>query len=251
MKLGRLPARHDPRTLHLSGYIGEHLPHLLPKTWYWGKKVASNRWGVMYNEKIEDCTCAAAGHFVMTWSANTGKLVRPKNEVILETYRALTGYNPQTGKNDTGVTLLEVLKYWRKYFIDGHRIFAFAKVNHKNPREVMQTIYLFGGCYAGLDLPASAKKEEVWKVPSQGPVGEGAPGSWSGHCVLIIGYNSKGLQIITWGKEKTMTWEFFETYCEEAYAVFSEDFISKHRTPIGVDVSSLKKDLEHIREKNR
>ncbi|MDE3213079.1 MAG: hypothetical protein KGM98_07575 [Bacteroidota bacterium] len=251
MKLGRLPAKNDPRTLHITGYLADHPDHFLPEKWYWGEKVPPNRWGIMYNQRIEDCTCAAAGHFVMTWSSSTGRLVRPKNEVILETYRALTGYDPKTRKNDTGATVIDLLKYWRKYYIDGHKIMAFARVDPKNHKQVRQTVYLFGGCYVGLNLPESAKKQAVWKVPPKGITGRGKPGSWSGHCVLIIGYDPKGLQAVTWGKVKTMTWEFLETYCEEAYAVFSEDFVKNHHTPIGVNVEQLKTDVEKLRRENR
>lgn len=251
MKLGRQPAKQDVRTFKLSAYLPARLKHQLPEKWNWGEKVAPNRWGTMYNEKIENCTCAAAGHFVMTWTSNTGRMIRPKNEVILETYRALTGYNPKTGKNDTGACLIDVLKYWRKYYIDGHKIFAYALVDHKSPKQIKQTVYLFGGCYAGLRLPESAKKQHVWKVPPKGATGKGAPGSWGGHCVLVIGYDNNGLKMITWGKEKTMTWDFFETYCEETYAVFSEDFIKNNKTPVGIDVNALKKDVEALKKENK
>jgi hypothetical protein len=47
-----------------------------------------------------------------------------------------------------------------------------------------------------------------------------------------------------------MSWEFYETYCEEAYAVLSKDFIDGkyERTTAGFDLAALARDLRHISE---
>jgi hypothetical protein len=49
---------------------------------------------MMGNDKVGDCTCAAAGHLVMDWTANTGKEVVPSSQQIVAAYSAITGYNP-------------------------------------------------------------------------------------------------------------------------------------------------------------
>ncbi|HLX90975.1 MAG TPA: hypothetical protein VKR32_04800 [Puia sp.] len=248
MKSGRLPVKHDPRTFKLSTYLrGKHLTDT-PTEWNWGGKVKSNKWGMMRNNVLDICTCAAAGHFIMLWTSNTGKLIEPRVISIIETYSAITGFDSKTGKNDTGAYLIDVLKYWRKYFIGGHRIFAFAQLENKNRELLKQAIYLFGGCYAGLALPTSAKTQLIWSVPKEGTKGNGAPGSWTDHCVLIIGYNQDGLRIITWGAEKVMTWDFWEAYCEESYAVFSDDFLKKSKNPAGINLKGLRRDIEALKK---
>jgi hypothetical protein len=167
MKSGRLPAKHDPRTFKLKSYLhGKHLP-VTAEEWNWGGKVKPDKWGMMRNNVLEICTCAAAGHFIMIWTSNTGKLIEPRDIAIVETYSAITGFDLKTGKNDTGAYLIDVLKYWRKYYIGGHRIFAFAEIDLKNAELLKQAIFLFGGCYVGLSLPKSAQKQLVWSVHGQ------------------------------------------------------------------------------------
>jgi hypothetical protein len=40
-----------------------------------------------------------------------------------------------------------------------------------------------------------------------------------------------------------MTWKFWNTYCDELYAIITEDFLRDNKNPIGVDLSSLQTDL--------
>ena len=69
----------------------------------------------MGNDKIGDCTCAAAGHLIMEWtSLAQPKMFTPTDPQIVAAYSAITGYNPKTGANDNGAAELDVLNYWRK-----------------------------------------------------------------------------------------------------------------------------------------
>ena len=47
-----------------------------------------------------------------------------------------------------------------------------------------------------------------------------------------------------------MTIDFWETYGEESYAVFSEEFIKNEKTPTGIDVDFLRNDIETL-QKNK
>ena len=50
------------------------------------------------------------------------------------------------------------------------------------------------------------------------------------------------------GKLLPMTWEFFEAYCDEAYAVISPDWAtSEHKTPSGFALQQLEHDLAAIK----
>src|SRR5579884_1536389 len=68
VKLGKRPARHDPRTLRLGDYLLPRLPTPKPRVDY-TTKVPAGQWGMMANDKIGDCTCAAAGHMIEEWTA--------------------------------------------------------------------------------------------------------------------------------------------------------------------------------------
>jgi len=71
------------------------------------------------------------------------------------------------------------------------------------------------------------------------PAGDARRRIWFSHALLATGYNEKELRVITFGKEETMTWEFFEKYVDEAYAVFDEKFLAARKTPSRMKVKDL------------
>ena len=88
LKLGKQLARHDPRTLLLASYVTPALP-TPPAQADLTTKV--NSWGMMENDQLGDCTCAAAGHLIMEWTANAGKkIVTPTDkQIVAPTRRSL------------------------------------------------------------------------------------------------------------------------------------------------------------------
>ncbi len=253
VKSGRLPYVHDSRTFDLSDYLTHENVAKIPNEYNWGNKIPENEWGTLGNLKINDCTCAAAGHLIMTWTSNIGKLHKPTTKAIVEAYTNVTSFNPKTDGIGNPIEAIKVLKYWRKNGIAGHKITAFAKLDFKNRQQLIQAIYLYGGCYIGINLPKSAEeqyyKSQKWTVPRGGAKGAGEPGSWLGHALIITGYKGNELRAITWGKEIMMTLDFWEAYVDESYAVFSEDFIRNDKTPTKIDVDILKRELEILEKK--
>jgi hypothetical protein len=109
---------------------------------------------------------------------------------------------------------------------------------------VRVAVKLFGNCYVGLALPLSAEGEDAWTVPAGGAYGDGSPGSWGGHCVPIVAYSPLTLTCITWGQRLKMSWNFFEDYCDEAYAVLTHDWIEANGlSPSQFNLAQLSKDL--------
>jgi len=130
LKLGKSAARHDPRTLLMASYVSTGVP-TPPASFDLTTKVSS--WGMMENDQIGDCTCAAAGHLLMEWTANAGKkMFTPTNKQIVMAYSAITGYNPTTGANDNGAVEIDVLNYWRQSGIAGHKIGAYVALEPAN-----------------------------------------------------------------------------------------------------------------------
>jgi len=64
--------------------------------------------------------------------------------------------------------------------------------------------------------------------------------------VPVVAYDPSGLTVVTWGALKRMTWGFWSAYCDEAYAVLSDDFLTADRTPAGVDLAALEQDLAEV-----
>lgn len=245
MKLGKLQAQHDPRTLQLTNYLRPEALPPPPPAKDWGKSVSS--WGMMLNDSIGDCTCAAAGHLIMEWTANAGKEAVPSDGEILKAYQDVSGYNPETHTNDNGAVEIDVLNYWRKAGIAGHVIGAYAALTPGNRTHIEDGAYLFEGIYIGLALPISAQQQAIWATPPQGPTGTGAPGSWGGHAVPIVAYDARGLTCVTWGQRKRMTWDFWANYCDEAYAILSPDLFGPGaKTPAGLDLTALQQDLNQV-----
>ena len=252
VKSGKLPYVHDPRTFKLSYYlIHESLEHI-PKEYNWGWKIKSDKWGVLGNLKTNNCTCAAAGHLIMSWTSNVGKLHKPTTKAIVGAYSRLTNYNPKTDGIGKPIEAIKALKYWRKKGISKRKIVAFAKLKFKDRKQLIEATYLYGGCYVGINLPKSAEKQyfesKKWTLPRTGTKGAGKPGTWLSHALIITGYKDNELRVITWGKEMIMTLDFWEAYVDEAYAVFSEDFIKDDKTPSKINVDLLKKSLRSLRK---
>jgi len=190
MKLGKQPAVHDPRTLQFAKYLRPTLLPPPPLQVNWAQKVAS--WPMMLNNTIGDCTVAAAGHCIEEWTTDTGHPVNVPDATILAVYSAVSGYNPVTGANDNGTTVLKVLNYWRQNGIGGHTIQAYVSVDPSDLDHVRDAVSIFGNSYIGLALPVSAQTQAVWSVPSGGATGPGAPGSWGGHAVPIVATTRAG-----------------------------------------------------------
>jgi len=251
LKLGKQGARHDPRTLLLAAYVTPTLP-TPPDSFDLSTKVSAP-WGMMDNDQIGDCTCAAAGHLLMEWTANAGKkMFTPTNKQIVAAYSAITGYNPQTGSNDNGAVEIDVLNYWRQSGIAGHKISAYVALEPSNHNHIMDSVYIFEGCYIGLQLPTSAQAQvqnhQPWSVPPGGATGDGKLGSWGGHAVPIVAYDSRGLTCVTWGALQIMTWTFWEAYCDEAYAILSADYLNKNKeAPQGFNLPQLQADLADLK----
>lgn len=245
-KLGKNRPKFDSRTLQFGAYITKSLPSP-PSSVDYGSAVSS--WPVMGNDTYGDCTCAAAGHMIEEWTANTGTEKTPSDASILSAYKHFAGNDP-----DAGASMLDVLKYWRKTGIGGDRILAFTQLQPSSAMQAKDSISIFGNCYIGLALPnfavASATNllSTPWVVPPQGATGDAAPNPNNGHCVPAVGYDDRNVYVVTWGSLKSMSWEFYQAYMDEAFAVLSNDWISQKvgTSPSGFDLTQLQQDLRAV-----
>ncbi len=246
MKLGKLPPKFDNRTLLLSNYLTAALK-APPASVDYAKLVPT--WPMMGNDQYGDCTCAAAGHMIEAWTANTG------TEKTLTDSQILAAYNHFAhGNADAGANMLDVLNYWRKTGIGSDKIHAFAQLEPQNDMQAQDSVFLFGSTYLGLALPDFAVApgsdflKTPWVVPPTGPTGSAAPNTNNGHCVPAFAYDPRNLWVVTWGALKPMSWQFYDTYVDEAFAVLSLDWINKHlkTAPPGLDLPTLESDLSEV-----
>jgi hypothetical protein len=241
-KLGKLPAATDVRTLALGRYVDTAVLPVPPPTLDLSIAVAG--WPMYANDRIGDCTVAAAGHMIEAWTAaGRGEAVEVSERSVLNAFDHVKLVDPLTGEE--GAVELDVLKYWRRVGIARHRIGAFARVSLHDHVLVRTGAYLFGGLYIGVQLPLTAQDQSVWDWTHRldGPA---RPGSWGGHSVDVVGYDERALTVVTWGQLKQMTWAFWDRYCDEAYCLLSRDFLDGDMAPNGFDLAALRRDLELV-----
>lgn len=251
-KLGRAPAKRDTRNLKFASYL-THLP-AIPQSADWGERVFE-KWGMMLNDKYGDCTCAAVGHAIQTFTANASTIFTAPDDAVQGLYVTVTGqeggaFDPATGANDNGCAISDVLKEYRKNGLAGHKLGAYVEVAPSNMDHIRAAIALFGVVNFGVSLPISAQSQEVWDVPAgQKLTGDWVPGSWGGHSIIGIRYelSSKRFWVVTWGAEKQVTAAWLLAYCDEIYALLAQDWISGNKkSPSGFDLPALQKDMSAL-----
>jgi hypothetical protein len=248
VKLGKAKPRIDHRTLKMAKYLPAALP-APPVSVDWSGGVSS--WGMMENNSLGDCTCAGRGHAVQVFTlAATGTMrTIPDSEIVAE-YSRDCGYVAGDPSTDNGGVEIDVLNAWRQLGIGVggvEKLTAYVAVSPDDQIHTKLAVQLFGGAYIGLALPINAQGQNEWDLIGDGQTGDSTPGSWGGHAVFVLAYNTKGPVVITWGQLVQMTWSFWAAYVDEAYALLSPDFINaKGTSASGFDVQTLLNDMRVV-----
>lgn len=241
-KLGRL-APH-PEATHPRVKLAAHLPATAqaPAIVDWHSKV--DVWPMLLNDQLGDCTAAGFWHLVQAWTAYASSEYFPTDQDALDLYEPTSGYNPRTGANDNGAVEQDVLQFEVDKGADGHKILAFAQVDHTSADEMKTALSVFGGLYVGIQCPKSMQQQFA-----AGEVIDYVPGSpvEGGHCVVIAGWDTEYIYIVTWGALVKMTWAFWEQYGDEAWVIVTQDFIEKNSmSPSGLDITGLLSEFREI-----
>jgi hypothetical protein len=238
--LGKEPPRIDVRTLMLARYVDTARLPQPPSTLDLTEHVGE--WPMYENDRLGDCTCAAAGHMIEAWTGEaTGEAVEVPVAAIITAYDDVKiGTGPEAGAVE-----LDVLNYWRRSGVGGHQISGFAQVSTYDRGLVRAAAWLFGGLYIGVQLPLSAQGATSWEW-SGSLSGDDAPGSWGGHAVDVVAYDDEGLTVVSWGALLRASWDFWDHYCDEAYAVLAPDYFNGRETPAGFDLATLEADLKLV-----
>ena len=235
-RLGKHPKKLDRRNLKMASYLPLALPAPPPAV---DRASKLKGIGMMGNDKYGNCTIAAAGHMVQSWSvyAERGQQNIPDSEII----KAYLTISPA----DDGAFMLDALNYWRKTGVGTDKIEAFVEVEPRNVTQAKLAIQYFGAVYIGMALPSSNTFG-----PWTEPVGPGNP--YNGHAVCLVAYDDKTkmFKACTWGQIWDLSYAWYESYADEAYAVLNDLSLIKSSglTPSGFDWNKLSNDLNHIGE---
>ncbi len=105
--LGKLPVRTDVRTLSLARYVDRTKLPIPPDTFDETTHVPD--WPMYANDRIGDCTIAAAGHMIEAWTAaGQGKAVEVPEPAVLAAFDLVKQVDPATG--EAGAVVLDVLR---------------------------------------------------------------------------------------------------------------------------------------------
>ncbi len=117
-----------------------------------------------------------------------------------------------------------------------------------NRTDVRDAIWLFGVCYVGVQLPIAAQNSPWDITPGTPLVGDLAPGSWGGHLIPVVDYDVETLTCITWGTLKKLSWAWWDSYTDEAFALLSKDWIENSgHAPPGFDMTTLAEHMKALR----
>ena len=258
-KLGRLHRTYDARVPHMSALLaGQTLTPPPPAVDY--TKGMPARLGMMLNDTLGDCTCAAVYHAIQVWTfnANGRKVAKMDTEPdsdVEQLYIQACGYNPRVPGEGPGGNEQHVLTYLLKTGAPTgpqgaarHKIAAFVEIDPRNVDDVKRAINDCGLAYIGFNVPQSVQPPgspppSVWQyVPSDSNI-------IGGHAVVLAGYDAKGARVISWGQYYTMTWEFFAHFVDEVYAIADNDWIaSGGKTPGGLTLAELEAQMKALKE---
>jgi len=215
LKLGKLPAKIDKRTIRLSTILKKKLLPELPATYNLDEvlDIKDNR--MFANDQYGDCVIAARAHQSLRFE----KLEQGIQPYIADE-EVIGEYLKESRGADVGLYLLDSLRAWRRgWKIAGKRysIYAFTGIDWKNHDEVKHCIHLLGGVNFGMqvysrDIDQFNSGEDWHLMPYSGSLK-------GGHGAYLCGYDDEGIVCMTWGKRQKMTWDFWDARVDEAYGI--------------------------------
>lgn len=234
--LGKKPAKVDNKRFMLTDFLPKCHP---PASANWFGSVTD--FGMMLNDQLGDCTCAAIGHAeqVATLNSLSGE-VTPVDELISLLYEHSCGYVPGDPNTDQGGVITDVLDFVREHTLGMHKpephmhhrptLYAYADPDPGDINHVKQAIATFWVVDIGLQLPLTAQSQVggLWDVvgdPNTDP--DSQPGSWGGHSIVVSAYDADTVTGITWGQLQKMTWRFWRTYVDESHALLMFPWLEK------------------------
>jgi hypothetical protein len=241
MRLGLRPADPSRPVLHASQFLTgrvpdhpAHVDHLVRDGLEFGM-YGNDRWGV-----CGPVSMANARRLTTAWL--TGHTITPSQADVFDLYRRSGNprFDPQTGEDDNGVVLADMLAVALHTGFAGVKPAAYARVDTADHDEVRAAVAVFGGLVVGVDLQTAQQYQTqagVWDwVPS---------GEWGGHAVLAGSYADEPgtawdrLGVITWAETVECTTAFLARQLLEAWVVVWPEHLTDRGFLDGVDLARL------------
>lgn len=160
--LGKKPRAHDKRIPSLSALFElSNLPALPPELDQTVGMPAN--FGMMENDELGDCTCAAYYHARQVWTFHAASKEITEDDYHVEAlYQLACGYVPGHPDTDKGGVEQEVLNFLLNIgaptganAVTRTKILAYFEIHAGRLDDVRRTIYECGAAYVGVQLPQS------------------------------------------------------------------------------------------------
>jgi hypothetical protein len=266
LKFGRKPAVHDLRSMLSAVAMARHLDPLGPPPPVCNNYVdavekivgGTDAWLMLGNgpdpsnpagipDGCGDCTDADTGHTRMLRTANTGQIVIPTTDQVLQLYTARTGFDPATGANDNGDEETGLCRYLVDTGWLGERADNTAMIDPGNLNHLKWGVQIFGHVRLGFNVPQSFMDQFNAGQPIRDVRDHRIIG---GHDVPIVHYDNRYFYIVTWGKRVPVLPNFFNHgagYLEEAHIELWPDWLRSQGTaPNNLNIAQLDQDLTEI-----
>ena len=248
-KLGRRrPVARCPRP-SLKNYLFDNLPEPPASGDYSGPAMAALS-KPYCNLDLGCCVVAGAAHVEGVLTAGSGRAPTVFSDAqIVQLYGQIGGYRPGHPETDQGCDEQTMLNLWLTKDL-GDGTLPIAGWIGLEASNLKTALYLFENAVLGIELPdawvnpAPTEPGFVWDVA-------GPANPENGHCVVLVGWNERGVHLASWGMLGLMTWAAVSKYITgdlsgEAYAVLSKDSISRAsaKAPNGFAWDQLVSDFE-------
>lgn len=250
-KFGRKARRSNPRVPHLSALLAAstNLRPVPEKVDY--TLGMPDDFGMMLNDRIGDCVCAAFYHArqIYTFNAQFAQITEPDRDVE-KLYIEACGYNPLIPIMDPGCNVQEVLNVLLTTGapigtngIERHKILGFIEVDSKKKADVKRAIYECGVVMIGFPVPSTLDVySTVWDFDPQAYL------TRDGHAVILAGFDEKGATAISWGRRYQLTWDFILNVVDECYAMVDSAWIKMTGlTPAGLSLAELEEQMQALK----
>lgn len=236
-KLGKHPAKRDPRNLRLASFIDRDALYAPPQALDRARDLSS--FGRYRNNELGCCVASTWGTIIEVLAG-----VRVPDDEITRMYSAIGGYDPKRPETDRGASMTTGANYMRQIGMRDavgkiHRIGAWVQINPHDLTEVQIAMDYLGCLPVGLDLPATARDtSKEWDTTGGG--GPEEPGSLGGHSAAKLRFDHRSNGIGTWGFKQGMTLPFWYRYVDECIAPISLDWVTGDKpAPNGFKLDEL------------
>jgi hypothetical protein len=247
-KLGRQERKFNPNVKTLKAFFKHQPLPDAPATADWTD--GKTDFGMMLNDELGCCTCAAIYHARQVWTMNTSAESTEPDGEVLGLYEKACGYVLLDDSTDQGGSMQDVLEYCMKtgmQLSDGSvdKLLGFVEFDQTKMNEVKLAVSEFGVANIGIDIPksvwgADGEPLAVWDYVVGSPIA-------GGHDIVAVGYDDDGLTVISWGSLYKMTWAFYAKYCDEGYAMVDKNWVeSTGKTPLGVSLGDLEEIMKGL-----